>query len=121
MQTRIRKDYSKRSYTFEFGSADQIKVATIDPALGIKGEVAKLIVTIPNWSNDVTAVVSMDNADSKEMFAADPLDRNDEYNITLIEDECIIMGATGEQWEVTLSGVPGGTGGTVTVTAYVIP
>lgn len=113
------RNYKKYSYSLAFGASDVSKTADIDPALGIKGEVVKLVVTLPDWTNTVTAVISMANSDSKDVFASDPHVQNDEYDITLIGDECIILGKTGEKWKVTLSGVPGGSGGTVTLTAYV--
>ena len=78
-----------------------------------------MIVTLPNWSNDVTAVVSLINADSKEIFKSSSLNRDEEYDITLARNECILLGDGGEKMKVTLSGVPGGTGGTAKVTMYV--
>jgi len=119
MEVKATKDYKKYSYSFVFGAADLSKTAAILYYLGIKGEVVKLVATIPNWTNTVTAVITMDNADSKEIFQSSSLAQNEEYDITLIPNECVIMGAEGEQWKITLSGVPGGAGGTVTLTAYV--
>lgn len=118
METISTKDYRKRTYNFVFGAADISQTADIDPDLGVKGEVVKLVATVPNWTNAVTSTIRMNNADSMEIFAADPLARNDDYDITLIADECIIMGDSGEEWEVLLSGVPGNIG-TVILTAYV--
>lgn len=123
METTMTRSYKKHSYSFVLGAAETSKTADIDPTLGIKGEVVKLVVTLPDWTNTVTAIMSMINSDSKEVFASDSHDQNDEYDITLVVDECIILGKTGEKWKVTLSGVPGdigdGIGGTVILTAYV--
>ncbi len=116
---RIVRDFKRFSYTFEFGAADLSEVSAIDPKLGIKGEVAKLIIKLPNWTNAVTAVVSMNNSDGDEIFADDPRARDDDYAVTLDRNECIILGQTDEEWKITLSGVPGGTGGTATVVVYV--
>ena len=119
-QVTIKRDFKKHTYSFVFGATDESVEVDIDPALGIRGEVVKLILTIPNWTNAVTAVVSMINADVKEVYAdGTPRARNDEYSITVARNACIVVGQAGEKFKVTLSGAPGGTGGTMTVTAYV--
>ena len=121
-QVLLKRDFRKRSYTFEFGAADEYIEADIDPKLGIKGEVVKIIITLPNWVNTVTAVVSLINADAKEVFADSARNQDDDYSVTLVRNEAIILGQSGEKFKVTLSGVPGGVGeivGTATVTAYV--
>lgn len=115
----VERSYKKHSYSFVFGAADESIVTAIDPTLGIKGEMVKFVLTLPNWTNTVTAVVSMNNADGKEIFADSSRAQNEEYDVTLDSNECIILGQEGEEFVVTLSGVPGGSGGTVTVTAYV--
>lgn len=117
-QVTLVKDYKKHPYSFVFGASDESKEVSIDPALGIKGEVIKFVLGLPNWTNTVTAVVSTINSDSKEIFADDPRAQNDEYDVTLDRNECIILGDTGEKWKITLSGVPGGTGGTATLIPY---
>lgn len=118
-QVTVNRSYKKYAYSFEFGAADQSIDAVIDPTLGIKGEVIKLVTILPDWTNTVTAVISMNNADGKEIFADDSRAQDEEYDITLDKNECVILGQTGEEFVVTLSGVPGGSGGTVTVAAYV--
>lgn len=118
MKTRAEKIYRKYHYLLEFSKTDTSKTAAIDPTLGIAGEVVKIVVILPNWTNTVTARVTMNNADSKEIFLQTALDQNDEYDITLIPNECIVMGQDGEEWQVTLSGAPGGDGGKVTLYAY---
>ena len=116
----VNRNWKKHTYSFVFGAADASKDAAINPVLGIKGEVVKLVVVVPDWTNTVTTTVKMINGDTKEIFASSALAQDDEYDITLIEYECIIMGDSGEKWQLALSGVPGGTGGTATVTAYVV-
>jgi len=115
---KMTRDYKKYSYEFEFGATDLTIDAVINPDLGIKGEVVKIIVEIPNFTNVVTTVISMVNADANEIFADDPRAKNDDYDITLNANECIIMGKTGEKWTATLSGVSGGVGGTIALTVY---
>lgn len=118
MKTRSETLFRKYSYSFDFLSTDISKTAAIDPTLGIAGEVIKIVVILPNWTNMVTTRVTMNNADGKEIFLQTALDQNDEYDITLIPNECIVMGQDGEEWQITLSGAPGGTGGTVILYAY---
>ena len=118
MKTRSETLFRKYSYSFDFSSTDTSKTATIDPTLGIAGEVIKIVVVLPNWTNTVTALVTMNNSDGKEIFLQTALDQNDEYDITLIPNECIVMGQDGEEWKITLSGAPGGIGGKVTLYAY---
>lgn len=119
MEARSVRYYKKHTYSCVLGAAESSAVASIIPHQGIAGEVVKIIVTIPDFTNTVSTRVSMINEDTKEIFITQPLAQNENYDITLIQNECIIMGDTGEEWKTTLSGVPGGTGGTVTVTAYV--
>jgi hypothetical protein len=108
--------FKKKTYSFVFGAADTSKTAAIS---GITGEVAKIVLTLPAWTNTVTCIASVNNGDSKEIFASAAKNQNAEYAITTSRHECILVGATGEEWKLTLSGVPGGTGGTATLTAYV--
>jgi hypothetical protein len=117
-QVTVKRDFKKFTYSFVFGAAVESVEVAIDPALGIKGEVVKMIIVIPDWVNTVTAVVSMINSDAKEVFAGVSKAQNDEYDVVLDRNECVVLGQTGEKWKVTLSGVPGGTGDTVTVTPY---
>lgn len=112
------RDFKKHTYTFTFEAGDLSQEVDIDPELGIKGEVVKMIIVLPNWTNNVTAVVSQINSDAKEAFEDDARDRNEEYDVTLIHNECILLGQAGEKWKITLSGVPGGAGGIATVTPY---
>jgi hypothetical protein len=111
--------FKKYEYDLVFSATDESKIILIDPTLGIKGEVVKMIATIPDWANTVTSTISMVNADTKEVFRSSAFTQDDEYNITLCRNECIIMGIDGEEWKVELSGAPGGSGGTVVLSAYV--
>lgn len=119
-QVTVVRDYKKHTYNLAIGAAESSKEVAIDPGLGIKGEVVKLVVVVPDWTNvNITTVISLINADGKEIFATASMAENDEYDITLDSNECIILGQTGEKWKATLSGVPGGTEKTVIVTPYV--
>ena len=81
-------------------------------------EVVKMIVTIPNWTENISTVIKMFNSDNKEIFTTGTLNRNQEYDINLCPNECIIMGGCVETWSAELSGNPGGSGGTISMTLY---
>lgn len=119
MKVRSERIFRKYTYSFVFGAADTSKTAAIDPTLGMFGAVAKIIVTLPDWTNTVDSTVSLNNEDSKEVFVTYPMGQNLDFDITLCRNECLIVGQEGEEWQVALSGAPGGSGGTATITAYV--
>lgn len=117
-RTISRKAYGRREHSFVFGAAETSKTVSIDFADGICGEVIKLVVVMPDWTNTVTARLTMNNVDGHEVYESLAMDKNEEYNITPCRKECLQAGETGEEWVVTLSGVPGGTGGTITLNTY---
>lgn len=104
---------------FVFGAAETTKELAVNGIIGVKGEVAKCLVTVPNFTNAVNAVVSVENEDSFEIWASGALPEAEDYDITLARGECILQGKSTEKFKVTLSGVPGGSGGTVSVTIYI--
>ena len=113
------KDIAKYSYDFIFLTADTSKTIDLDPTLGIRGDITKVIITIPDWTNTVTTDITVLNEDSKEIWEYTSLDQNDEYDITLADNKCTLLGHDGEQIKITLSNQPGSGGGTVVVTIYV--
>ena len=114
----IERNYKKRTYTFVFDIPDTTQEAEILAYRGLHGEVVKLIVILPAWTDGVTATITMINEDEKEIFKSSALPGNDEYDITLAYNECIIMGDSGEKWVMTLSDATV-TGGESTITAYI--
>lgn len=120
LKAKVERLFRKYSYDLVFSATDETKTIAIDPTLGIKGEVVKILATVPDWTNTVTSTISMNNADSKEIYQSSAFSQNDEYDITLCSNECIVMGAEGEEWKISLSGVPGGSGGTVNLTTYMV-
>lgn len=113
------KNIKKFTYNFVFAAANQVETTELDPKSGIQGSIIKVIATIPNWTNPVTTTISVLNEDSKEVWKHPALAEDDEYDITLANNKCILLGHTGEQIKVNLSGQPGVGGGTVVVTIYV--
>ena len=112
------KNIKKFTYNFVFVATDETKTVNIDSKLSIKGSIIKVIATIPDWANPVTTTISVLNEDSKEVWKHLALMGNDEYDITLANNKCILLGHTGEQIKADLSGQPG-VGGTVVITIYV--
>jgi hypothetical protein len=113
------KDIEKYSYDFIFLATDITKTIDLDPTLGVRGDITKVIITIPDWTNTVTTDITVLNEDSKEVWEYLALAQNDEYDITLADNKCTLLGNTGEQIKLTLSGQPGSGGGTAVVTIYV--
>lgn len=113
------KNIKKFTYNFIFAAADEVETTDLDPKLGIQGSIIKVIATIPNWTNPVTTTISVLNEDAKEIWKHPALAEDDSYDITLSNNKCILLGHTGEQIKVDLSGQPGVGGGTVVVTIYV--
>lgn len=112
-QSRIQK----KDYSFSIAVDETTQTADI---VSLNGEVAKLVVTIPDYTNTVTTTISCNNADSKEIFTTVAMAQNDDYDITLARHECLIVGSANNEWKVTLSGVPGGAAASVvTMAAYI--
>jgi len=72
-----------------------------------------IILKLPNWSEAVTATISIENSNGDEIYSNDSLAKNTTHVISavkpLVETNTV---------KITLSGVPGGTGGDTTTTLY---
>ena len=107
----------KKDYSFSIATDETTQTASI---VSVNGEVSKLVVTIPDYTNTVTTTISCNNADSKEIFTTVAMAQNDDYDITLARNECLVVGSAANEWLVTLSGVPGGAAASVvTMAAYI--
>lgn len=117
------KDIRESPHSFTFGADDLSKTSDFDLDARLRGEVIKMLVILPNWTNTVYAIVTGWNKDGKEIFKSDAMAQNEEYDITLIRNEYILYGVANEQLKVALyddeecttPGDPGGSGGEVTV------
>lgn len=74
-----------------------------------------IVLVLPDWSTDRTATISIENSDGNEIYS----------NGTLAESMTHVMSVekplVGENTvKITLSGVPGGTGGDTETTIYLI-
>lgn len=105
---------NKKEFLFNF-SATETTLSLLTDRL--RGEVLKVVIEVPEFTNDITTTVTVKNG--IEMYVSEPLPDNEEYNITLCRNECILMRHVDECLEVVLSGVAGGTGGEVIVNLYV--
>lgn len=113
------KDIRTSSHTFTFGSADTVKTSVFPIAKHLKGEVIKMLVTLPEFANPGSATVTGWNSAGKEIFETDAMAHNENYDITLIRNEFILFGVQDEQLKMTLSGVPGSGGAVATVSVSV--
>lgn len=110
MEQRIKR----RFYSFDFESTD----TTIEaPITGVQGEVFKLVISIPEFTNTPTLVITMRNGGEKEIFKTQSLVHNEDYNITTCRGECLEVESSTARWIATLSETPGSSG-TITLTTY---
>lgn len=113
------KDIRESVHTFSFGSADTTKTSNFDATKHIRGEVIKMLVTVPEFANAGSATVTGWSQNGKEVFESDAMAHDEEYDITLIRNEFILYGVATEYLQVDLSGVPGSAGGDIEVTVGV--
>jgi len=102
--------------TLSFGAADTSKTFTVVGHAGELGYgvIRKIVLNLPDWTNTVSATIAITNEDGDTLYSVATLAQNtchykdDVY--VVVADTCTIT--------VTLSGVPGGSGGDATVTLY---
>ncbi len=99
-----------------FGASDTTKSLT----LVAEGLMKHLHLRLPNFTNAVTATVTIDDVDSYTIYTSGANARNGNYNLDR-QGEWIdlLLGQEPVTITVTLSGVPGGSGGTVVVVTRV--
>ena len=113
------KDIREYVHTFSFGSGDTSKTSNFDATKHIRGEVIKMLVTLPEFANPGSATVTGWNQNDKEIFESDAMAHDEEYDITLIRNEFILFGVATEYLKVTLSGSAGSGGADIEVTVGV--
>lgn len=101
------KDIRTSLHTFTFGSTDESKESIIPIADHLKGEVIKMLVTLPEFGTPGSATITGLNQGGKEIFESDAMAHNDDYDITLIRNEFILFGVSDEKLKMTLSGILG--------------
>jgi hypothetical protein len=100
-----------KAISLAFGAADTIKSQVIAE----EGLLKHLYLAVPNFTNSVTAVVTLETANGLVLYTSAAQSKNAVYNLENQNawlDQLIVGG--GYVFKVTLSGVPGGSGGTVT-------
>lgn len=101
--------------TLVFGAADTSKTWQFSEM----GEIHTIIMKLPNWTNGVTATIAATNDGADEVWAdKTPRVKNDTYVFHQLRDRFPIN--CNVTLTVTLSGVPGGSGGSVELSVYVI-
>jgi len=78
-----------------------------------------LVVVLPNWTNTVTCVVTIANSDGENIYESAALDQNGTRvcNMTGANERPIVGTNT---VTLTLSGVPGGSGGIAKTSLYLV-
>ena len=99
----------RKKFTIPIGAAE----TTITQSFILEGEIGALFVRMPNWTNNVTGVVSLLDQDGYEVVASSALARNADHKVPA---SWPLPGS--QTLKVVLGGVPGGAGGSVIVVAY---
>lgn len=101
---------NRAKLSFVFGAADTVK----SQDLNFTGQMKHLHLRVPNFTNAVTATVTLTDADGYTVYTSAAKARNANYNLEADAEwfDQLVSGGT-YNLVVTLSGVPGGTGGTV--------
>lgn len=115
MRTRVNYDVRKLdAEVLTFGATDTSDTFSITHT----GFLAALIVKVSNLTNSVTATVAMADSDGNEIISQATIAENATTVVHFDFGYAPCYGAM--TFTVTLSGVPGGSGGTVTVTPIVM-
>lgn len=99
----------RKKHEFVFGASDTVKSET----LYFEGELRHLHLRVPNFTNAVTATVTIEDSDGYEIYNSTGQAKNTNYNLLTVATSELLTGQN--TLKVTLSGVPGGTGGTVII------
>lgn len=72
-----------------------------------------IVCFLPNWTNAVTGTLSITNSDSREIYSIAALAKNTVHVLAVVKP---LVGTN--TITITLSGVPGGAGGTTATSLY---
>lgn len=97
--------------TLSFGAAETTKTWAFSY---FNGYMVSMIVVVPNWTNTVTCTLSIVNGESRAVYTSAALAQNASYYIY----PSFPVAVETYTLTATLSGVPGGSGGNVIITAY---
>jgi hypothetical protein len=95
-----------------------IGAAATTAAVSVLGNarVGQINVAIPNWTNTVSATLTIVDSDAFTVYTSNAMTQNTSHHIVDMQNQILIYGST--TWTFTLSGVPGGAGGNLTFNAY---
>lgn len=99
---------------FVFGAADTEKSAQSV----IEGEIKQIHLRVPNFTNDVTLTLSVEDEDSYEIFTSGAKARNTNYNLKATDLDDSLLIASTFTLKAALSGPPAGDGGTAKAIIY---
>jgi len=102
---RIRKD-------LEFGAADTAKSVSV----ALEGVLHQAFMRVPNFTNVVTATLTIQDEDGFELFNSGAKAKGADYLLAPVPELLLLAGKI--TISVTLSGVPGGDGGTVSAVLF---
>lgn len=97
--------------TFTFGATG---TTSTDQSIPVEGIIRSMTVDVPNFTNAITAAVTLEDSDALVYFDSGNLAKN-----TLHQVSCGVGLDGSGNLCVDISGVAGGTGGTVTVILFV--
>lgn len=83
--------------------------------VGYTGMAKHLHLVVPNFTNDITATVTLIDASARILWTSAAKARNASYNLGIENEWFDQLVDTSLFWKVTLSGAAGGAGGTVTL------
>ncbi len=106
--------------TQAFGAADTTKTLNyedLDPRITSRGPtfIKCIEVFAPNWTNAVTLVLSVKSPHARQIYAAEAQNRN---TVAYLTPSSLYV-EKGTDIILTLSGAPGGSGGSVELDIYV--
>jgi hypothetical protein len=99
---------------FVFGAAGTEK--TIQSV--IEGEIKQIHLRVPNFTNVVTFTLSVEDEDGYEVFTSGAKAKNANYNLKATDLDDSLLIASTFNLKATLSGAPGGDGGTAKAVLY---
>jgi len=103
--------YKTPRYALTFGATDTQKSFTLQA----NGVTHLIVLEIPNWTNTVNTTLTIENEDGIEIYNSGAKAQNQSVKLAVQRP---LHGVN--TVKVSLDGQPGGTGGTVHVTMYVI-
>lgn len=95
--------------SFVIGAAETSDNFTLEG----NGKIHSYTITLPNYTNAVTGTLSIADADGYEIYSKASIAKNTSTNVYNLGDVIPIYGTV--TVTLTLSGVPGGSGGTATI------